>query len=726
MAIYKNQEKSFEERAKDLVSRMTLSEKTSLMLHKSKAVERLGIPSYIWWNEALHGIARAGVATMFPQAIGMAATFDDNLIFEVADVISTEGRAKYHESLKKNDRDIYKGITFWTPNINIFRDPRWGRGHETYGEDPYLTARLGIAFIRGLQGNDPKYLKSSACAKHFAAHSGPEGERHRFNAVASEKDMRETYLIAFKECVKEGKVEAVMGAYNRTNGEPCCGSNALLVKILREEWGFKGHVVSDCWAIKDFHEHHKVTNDIYESIALAVNNGCDLNCGNVYESLIDAVEKGLISEEKIDESVTRLVMTRMKLGMFDDPEKVPYSNIPYEENDSPEHNELSLKTAKKSIVMLKNKNGLLPLDRSKLKSIAVIGPNAGSREALTGNYFGTASQYITAVDGIREALTSHKATSDVRIYFSEGCHLFKDKDSHFSLPGDRLTEAVSICERADITVVCLGLDAMLEGEQGDTGNEFSSGDKPNLNLPGIQNKLLEELSKTGKPIILVLLSGSALAVNWADENIPAILQAWYPGALGGRAIASILFGDESPSGRLPITFYKTTEELPDFKDYSMTGRTYRYMANDALYPFGYGLSYTKFAYSDITLSSKKINTGENMTCSVKIKNTGSCDGDEVVQLYLRDVEASVVIPKWELKGFKRIALKKGEENTVTFTIEPRRMAIIDNEGKCILEPGKFEVYIGGSQPDKRSLELTGNEVKKADFEVTGKTIEMEY
>ena len=584
---YLDESLSFEERAKDLVSRMTLEEKVTQMLHGSPAIPRLGIPAYNWWNEALHGVARAGVATVFPQAIGIAATFDEDLVYRIADVISTEGRAKYHENVRKGDRDIYKGLTFWSPNINIFRDPRWGRGHETYGEDPYLTGRLGVAFVKGIQGNDKKYLKAAACAKHYAVHSGPESERHSFNAVVSKKDLRETYLPAFRDLVKEAGVEAVMGAYNRTNGEPCCGSKTLLVDILRNEWGFKGHVTSDCWAIKDFHEGHMVTKTAPESVALAVKNGCDLNCGNLYINLLIAHREGLVTEEDIDRAVTRLFVTRMKLGMFDDPRNVPYSDIPYEVNSCKEHNDFSLEAAKKSLVLLKNEDGLLPLDKKKLKSIAVIGPNADSREALLGNYNGTPDRYVTVLDGIRKAVGD-----DVRIYYSEGCHLFRDRSSGLAAPRDRIAEALACAERSDAVIMCLGLDAMLEGEEGDTGNEFPGGDKPNLNLPGLQQELLEKVYAVGKPVVLVLLSGSALAITWADEHIPAIVQAWYPGGRGGDAVAAMLFGEYSPSGRLPVTFYRTTEELPDFRDYSMKNRTYRYMQNEALYPFGYGLSYT--------------------------------------------------------------------------------------------------------------------------------------
>ncbi len=719
--VYLDEGLSFEERAKDLVSRMTLEEKTSQMLHSSAAIPRLGIPSYNWWGEALHGIARAGVATMFPQAIAMAATFCEDLIFKTADIISTEGRAKFHEFQRKGDHGIYKGLTFWSPNINIFRDPRWGRGHETYGEDPYLTGRLGVAFIKGLQGDHPKYLKAAACAKHYAVHSGPEAERHSFNAIANQKDMWETYLPAFKECVQEADVEAVMGAYNRTNGEPCCGSKTLLQDILRDKWGFKGHVVSDCWAIKDFHEFHHVTSTAPESVALALNNGCDVNCGNMYYNLLIAYEEGLVTEEAIDRAVTRLMITRMKLGLFDSEESVPYASIPYELNDCKEHKEFALEMSKKSIVLLKNEDKILPVDKNTLKSIAVIGPNADSRAALIGNYFGTASEYVTVLEGIREAINE-----DTRIYYAEGCPIYNEKASVLGEKYDRFAEAISAAERSDLVVMCLGLDADLEGEEGDTGNEFASGDKPNLDLPGLQQELLERIHKTGKPIILVLLSGSALAVNWADENIPAIIQGWYPGSQGGRAIASLIFGDYSPSGRLPVTFYRSTEELPDFRDYSMENRTYRYMKQEALYPFGYGLSYSKFEYSNLSLDQTNIDLGQDVNVSVVVKNVGNYEADEVVQLYLKDVEASVRVPNWELKGVKRISLKPGEEVKLDFTVTARQMALIDNDGRCVLEPGLFELFVGGSQPDSRSEKLTGQKVLKAEFTVSGEAKEIDY
>lgn len=718
--VYLDESKSFEERAKDLVSRMTLEEKVSQMLFNSPAIPRLGIPSYNWWNEALHGVARAGTATVFPQAIGMAATFDEDLLKRVGEVISDEARAKHHEYSRKGDRGIYKGLTFWSPNVNIFRDPRWGRGHETYGEDPYLTSRLAVAFIRGLQGNHPKYLKVAACAKHFAVHSGPEAERHSFNAEVSPKDLRETYLPAFEACVKEANVESVMGAYNRVNGEPCCGSKTLLVDILRGEWKFRGHVVSDCWAVQDFHLHHKVTATAPESAALAVKNGCDLNCGSTFGNLLIALKEGLITEEDIDRSVTRLMITRMKLGMFDKEEHVPYAKIPYEVNDCKEHRELAREVAIRSMTLLKN-DGILPLDLKKIKSVAVIGPNADSRKALMGNYYGTASQYVTVLEGIRNF-----CGDDIRVFYSVGSPLadrYSEGLSRMLGEGpDRLSEAVSCAEKADVTILCLGLDETLEGEEGDQGNQYFSGDKEDLSLPKCQTELLEAVLSTGKPVVVVVLAGSALDLRLADEKANAVLQAWYPGEEGGNAVASVLFGKSNPGGKLPVTFYRSTDDLPDFRDYSMKGRTYRYIESEPLYPFGYGLSYTTYEYSDLTLSAEKISAGESLECSVRVKNTGKYEGYETVELYLKDMEASTVVPRWQLNGIRCVYLKPGEEKTVKFTLTPRQMAMVDDEGNIILEPGKFRVYVGGSQPDERSRQLTGKEVLHADFEVVGEPV----
>lgn len=697
---YLDESLSFEERAKDLVSRMTLEEKVFQTLYTAPAIERLGVKAYNWWNEALHGVARAGVATVFPQAIGLAATFDEELIEEVADTISTEGRAKFNAQQKYGDYDIYKGLTFWSPNVNIFRDPRWGRGHETYGEDPFLNSRLGVSFVKGIQGKDEKYMKAAACAKHFAVHSGPEDLRHSFNAECSTQDLYETYLPAFKACVQEAEVEAVMGAYNRTNGEPCCGSKTLLQDILREEWGFKGHVVSDCWAIKDFHENHKVTSTPVESVALAMNNGCDLNCGNIFGNLLLAVRDGLVKEETIDRAVTRLITSRMKLGLFDNPDKIPFNNIGYDQVDSKEHLELNIRASRKSIVLLKNENKLLPLDKSKLKTVGVIGPNADNRKALIGNYEGTASEYVTVLEGIKEYLGD-----DVRVYYSEGCHLHKRSSQALGQENDRIAEARMVCDMSDVVIACFGLDPGLEGEEGDQGNEFASGDKASLNLPGIQEDVLKELYKSGKPIVLVLLSGSALSVTWADEHIPAIIQGWYPGAQGGRAIAQILFGDYSPEGKLPVTFYRTTEELPAFTDYNMTGRTYRYMKNEALYPFGYGLSYTDFELSNASVDADELIPGKEVLCRVNIKNGGSLPGAETVQVYIKAKKEGA--PNWQLKGLKKVFLNPGDEETVLIKLQDKAFGLYDNEGRLIINEGEYEVYIGISQPDERSIRLTG-------------------
>ena len=697
---YLDETLNFEERAKDLVSRMTLEEKVFQTLHTAPAIERLGVKAYNWWNEALHGVARAGVATVFPQAIGLAATFDEELLEEVADIISTEGRAKFNAQQKYGDYDIYKGLTFWSPNVNIFRDPRWGRGHETYGEDPYLSSRLGVRFVKGIQGNDNKYMKAAACAKHFAVHSGPEDIRHSFNAECSTQDLYETYLPAFKACVQEADVEAVMGAYNRTNGEPCCGSKTLLQDILRDEWGFKGHVVSDCWAIKDFHEHHKVTSTPAQSVALAMNNGCDLNCGNLFGNLLIAVRDGLVEEKTIEKAVIRLVTTRMKLGLFDNPDKVPFNKIGYDQVDTKEHLELNIKSSRKSIVLLKNENKLLPLDKSELKTVGVIGPNADNRKALVGNYEGTASEYVTVLEGIKEYLGE-----DIRVYFSEGCHLFKKSSQALGLENDRVAEARMVCDMSDVVIACLGLDPGLEGEEGDQGNEFASGDKNSLNLPGLQEDILKELYKSGKPIILVLLSGSALSVPWADEHIPAIIQGWYPGAQGGRAIAQMLFGDYSPEGKLPVTFYRTTEELPEFTDYNMADRTYRYMSKEALYPFGYGLSYTDFELSNVSVVGEEIAPGKEVLCTANLKNTGSLPGAETLQIYVKVRQEGA--PNWQLKGLKKVFLNPGELKTISIELRDTAFGLYDNEGNLIIQEGEYEVYVGTSQPDARSIRLTG-------------------
>ena len=489
--------KTFEERAEALVADMTLEEKVYQTLHGAPAIDRLGVKAYNYWNEALHGVARAGTATVFPQAIGLAAAFDEDFMEEIAEAVSDEGRAKFNVQQKYGDYDIYKGLTFWSPNVNIFRDPRWGRGHETFGEDPYLTSRLGVRFIEGMQGNDDTYMKVAACAKHFAVHSGPEDERHSFNAVVSEQDLRETYLPAFKACVKEAGVEVVMGAYNRTNDEPCCGSKRLLEDILRGEWQFKGHVTSDCWAIKDFHEYHMVTSTPVESVALAMNRGCDLNCGNIYGNLLKAVEDGLVEEETITRAVVRLITTRMKLGLFDPQDRVSFSAIDYGVVDCEKHRKLNERAAKKSAVLLKNENAALPLDKSAVQTIGVIGPNANNRKALVGNYEGTAAEYITILEGIQAYVGD-----EVRVLYSEGCHLCKDRIQGLSKGNDRMSEVRAVADASDVIIACMGLDASLEGEEGDEGNEFASGDKPGLNLPGLQEEVLKELVKSGSSSVV--------------------------------------------------------------------------------------------------------------------------------------------------------------------------------------------------------------------------------
>lgn len=701
MKKYQDESLSFKERAKALVAEMTLEEKVFQTLHWAAAIERLDIKAYNWWNEALHGVARAGVATVFPQAIGLAAAFDEDMMEEVGDHVSTEGRAKFNMQQKYGDTDIYKGLTFWAPNVNIFRDPRWGRGHETYGEDPYLTSRLGVRFIEGMQGKDEKYLKVAACAKHFAVHSGPEDVRHSFNAEVSKQDLYETYLPAFKACVTEAKVETVMGAYNRTNGEACCGSKTLLQDILRDEWGFDGHVTSDCWAIKDFHEGHGLTASPVESVALAMNNGCDLNCGHIYVNLLEAVKQGLVTEETLTRAVERLYVSKMRLGIFDDPEHVPYNTIDYSVVDSKEQKEFNLAVAKKTLCLLKNEGAVLPLDKSKLKTVGVIGPNANNRKALIGNYEGTASEYITVLEGIQEYLGE-----DVRVRYSDGCHLFKNKISGLGRENDRIAEVRAVCDESDVVIAVMGLDSGLEGEEGDQGNEFASGDKPNLELPGLQNAVLQTIYESGKPVVLVLLSGSALAFPWAEEHIPAIVQAWYPGAQGGRAVAQMLFGEYAPEGKLPVTFYRSSEELPAFTDYAIKGRTYRYMENEALYPFGYGLSYTDFALKNVSVSGDEIAKGGSITVKATLANVGDYDGAETVQVYVKAKNVKNA-PWFQLKGLKKVRVAKGAEETVELTLKDEAFALYDEDAAFVLNEGAYEVFVGTSQPDNRSIALTG-------------------
>ena len=706
MELNQNQEKlkEYRKRAKELVAQMTLEEKVGQTLYQAPAIPRLGIKAYNWWNEALHGVARAGTATVFPQAIGMAATFDEDLLEQVGDAVSTEARAKFNMQQKADDTDIYKGLTFWAPNVNIFRDPRWGRGHETFGEDPYLTSRLGVRYVMGLQGHDEDYLKAAACAKHFAVHSGPESVRHEFNAEVSEQDLRETYLPAFKACVQEGKVEAVMGAYNRTNGAPCCGNSYLLQDILRKEWGFEGHVTSDCWAIKDFHEGHLVTSTPVESVSMAMNNGCDLNCGNLFHFLTQAVENGMVDEKRLNEAVENLFMARMKLGVLDKKEENPFDKIPYTVVDSEEMRKLNREVARRSVVLLKNENHILPLDKKKLHTIGVIGPNADSRKALVGNYEGTSSRYITVLEGIEDYVGEN-----VRVLYSEGCHLYRDRTSNLAMEHDRDSEVRAVCEASDVVIAVVGLDATLEGEEGDTGNEYGSGDKPNLNLPGLQPDIIRIAKESGKPVIVVLLAGSAMALSWEDEHVDAILDGFYPGAQGGAAIAEILFGGANPEGKLPITFYQTTEELPEFTDYAMKGRTYRYMENEALYPFGYGLSYTTYAYGNLECV-KPFDAQDGITLQVTVTNTGDREGTETLQVYVKAKREGT--PNPQLKYVKKITLKPGESVTEEIHLSPEAFMLYDEKGNFTLEKGAYDIFVGGSQPDARSAALTGNAPQK--------------
>jgi beta-glucosidase len=708
---YKNPDLTFEERVDDLVARMTLEEKITQMVHHAAAIERLDVPEYNWWNECLHGVGRAGIATVFPQAIGMAATWNVDLIHEVATAVADEGRAKYHQALREGHHGQYYGLTFWTPNVNIFRDPRWGRGQETYGECPYLTARLGVAFVKGLQGDDPKYLKTVATPKHYAVHSGPEHDRHHFDIDVSERDLRDTYLPAFKATVQEGRAYSVMSAYQRFQGEPCSSNTRLLQKILRDEWDFEGYVVSDCGAIRDIFENHKVVKTGEEAAARAVKAGCELNCGGVYSMLLEAVEQGLIEVAVIDQAVKRLFMARFKLGMFDPPARVPYAQIPYEVNDSAAHRDLALRTARESIVLLKN-DGLLPLVRSRIKTIAVIGPNADSVEVMLGNYNGTPAQPVTALAGIRK-----KVEPDVEVLYVKGCNVIsKADDSGGRVHDERVAAAVAITRRADLVIMVMGLSQMLEGEEGQRDGVAegtrSQGDRQGLDLPAVQENLLKAVHGVGKPLVLVLMNGSPISVNWADQHVPAIIEAWYPGQAGGTALADVLFGDYNPAGRLPVTFYKSVEQLPPFKDYAMAkGRTYRYFTDEPLYAFGHGLSYTRFAYSNLQITPRQPRTDESVTIAAAVKNIGERAGDEVVQLYLRDVEASVPVPVRQLAGFDRIHLEPGAAETVRFTLKPEQFSLITDSGRRLVEPGIFEIAIGGRQPGVHDAEVLVGQIE---------------
>ena len=678
MKNYLNESLSAQERAEALVNEMTIEEAASQLRYDAPAVERL------------HGLARSGVATMFPQAIGLAAMFDTDLVFKVADITSTEARAKYNEYSKRDDRDIYKGLTLWAPNINIFRDPRWGRGHETYGEDPYLTAECGKAYVKGLQGSG-KVLKTAACAKHFAVHSGPEAVRHEFNAEVNWKDLEETYLYAFEELVKNAKVEGVMGAYNRVNGEPSCASEFLMGKL--DKWGFDGYFVSDCWAIRDFHEHHMVTSSPVESAAMALKAGCNVNCGCTYVHLLSALDKGLVTEDEIRASCVALMRTRIRLGMFD--KSTEYDNIPYSVVSCPEHKAVSYQCAVKSMVLLKNK-GILPLDKKSISTIAVIGPNADSRAALEGNYNGTADRYVTFLEGIEDAFEG-------RVLYAEGCHLYKDRVSGLAQAGDRYAEAEAAAANSDVVILCVGLDATIEGEEGDTGNEFSSGDKNDLRLPESQRELIKRVAKIGKPMIVVCAAGSSINI---EHDCDALIHAWYPGSEGGKAIADIIFGKVSPSGKLPVTFYNSADKLPCFTDYAMSDRTYRYTRDNILYPFGYGLTYGDVVVTSLSYDDGKVN--------VEVENNGA-DTCDVIELYIKShCDNAPGYPV--LCGFKRIFVKKGEKLDVEIEIPDKAFTTVSDIGERKQFAKEFTLYVGTHQPDELSCQLSGTNCMSIEIE----------
>ncbi|MBK8795786.1 MAG: glycoside hydrolase family 3 C-terminal domain-containing protein [Anaerolineales bacterium] len=679
------------DRVADLVGRMTLEEKLGQLVFNAPAIARLGIPAYNWWGEALHGIARNGRATVFPQAIGMAATWDPNLIERVASAIGDEGRAKYHATLRRyGETGHYQGLTFWSPNVNIFRDPRWGRGQETWGEDPYLTGELGAAFVRGLQGDDPRYLKAAACAKHYAVHSGPESKRHAFDAQVSPRDLHTTYLPAFKKLVTEAKVEAVMGAYNRINGEACCASELLLVDILRGEWDFQGHVVSDCWALNDLHTTHGLTADGAESAALAVKRGCDLECGQTFEHLGAALERGLLDEIDIDRAVTRIYTTRFKLGMFDPQEQVPFSAIPESVINSDAHRQLAYAAALKSVVLLKNANNILPL--RDLRSLYVLGPTAANAEVLMGNYYGVSESLTTLIEGIVA-----RTPEGVRLEYRPGTLLLH-------VPASPSTWTTMAAARSDVVIACMGLSPQMEGEEGDAIESPVNGDRVDIGLPAVQADYLRLLKSNGARLVLVLTGGSAIALGDIADLADAILFVWYPGQEGGAAVADVLFGAASPSGKLPLTFPASLDQLPLFEEYNMAGRTYRYASEAPLYPFGFGLSYTRFIYRSIQ-TPDEIKAGAPLTVQVKLTNAGAVDAEEVVQLYLSKLEPAPGDPFYTLVGFERMALAAGETRTLDFTLSPDRLATVDDAGKVAVRPGAYRLIAGGSSPGLRSTAL---------------------
>jgi len=682
-----------EVRVRDLISKMTLEEKVSQMLNSAPAIPRLSVPAYNWWNESLHGVARTPYkVTVYPQAIAMAATWDRNSIHTMADYTAEEGRAIYNESIKKDKHGGYLGLTYWTPNINIFRDPRWGRGQETYGEDPYLTGEMGSSFVTGLQGNDPKYLKAAACAKHYAVHSGPEESRHKFNTDVSDYDLWDTYLPAFRKLVVDAKVAGVMCAYNAFKSQPCCGSDLLMNSILRDQWKFSGYVTSDCGAIDDFYraKAHLTHPDAESAAADAVLHGTDVECGNVsYLSLVKAVKDGKLTEKQIDQSLVRLFTIRFRLGMFDPSDANKYNQIGKEALEAPAHTAQALKMAHQSIVLLKNENKLLPLSKN-LKKIAILGPNADNDVSVLGNYNGTPSHIVTAVEGIKSKL-------------SAGTEVIYDKATDFvadSLTSHDFTGTINKVKDSDVIIYVGGISPQLEGEEMRVKKQgFRGGDRTTIMLPAIQTELLKALKATGKPVVFVMMTGSAIATPWEAKNLPAIVNSWYGGQSAGTAIADVLFGDYNPAGRLPVTFYASDKDLPDFTDYSMNNRTYRYFKGQPLYAFGYGLSYSEFTYSALNIPAT-LKKGDALTVHVSVTNNSKTDGEEVTELYLSHQGAQTKTAIRALKGFERNFIKAGQTKELIFKVPANDLAIIDGNGRIVFAPGKIELSIGGSQPNK--------------------------
>ncbi len=703
--VFKDTNRPFSERVTDLIGRLTLEEKVGLMSHPAKGIPRLGIPAYNYWSEALHGVARNGRATVFPQAIGMAATWDPALILRVATAVGDEARAKYHAALKRHGyTQQYQGLTFWSPNVNLFRDPRWGRGQETWGEDPFLTGTMASAFVRGLQGDHPKYLKAAACAKHYAVHSGPERDRHTFNAICSPRELHDTYLPAFKALVMEAKVEAIMGAYNRTLDEPCCASQLLLEDILRGAWGFEGHVVSDCGALTDIHAHHKITHDAAESAALALQKGCDLGCDCVFDEIPTAIERGLMAETDVDRALARTLGTRFKLGMFDPDEEVPFTSIPMEVVACPEHRQLAYETAVASVVLLKNQNNILPI-RPETKSIFLTGPNAASLEVLLGNYYGFNNEMSTLLEGI-----AGRVPEGMGMEYHPGALLKQPNEISLSW-------APGMAQAADLTIACVGFSPMLEGEEGASLLTPLNGDRDSISLPENQVEYIKQIAMHGARIILVVTGGSPIALGEVEDLVEAILFVWYPGMEGGRAVADVLFGDVSPSGKLPLTFPKSLDQLPPFEDYSMEGRTYRYMTAEPLYPFGFGLSYSQFEFTDLMLEQTEVAAGTCLGFSVHVKNTGNYPAAEVAQYYLTDVDASTLVPQHHLIGFERVTIAPGESHPLHFVITPEMMSFFNDQGELTLEPGTFRLEVGSCSPGPRGQTLGAPASLTAGFKV---------